>query len=116
VPSAWAFVRDAGGWEAIQQHNDARARQLADRVTDELGLCWLAPDHLLHHMVPLELPGVSPTPDAAHAFVRRVWERHRVQLWCMPLQGRMVLRLSGQLYVSADDEDRMVAALRSELT
>jgi len=115
VPAAWAFVDAAGGWDAVQAHNNARARQLGKRLEAELGLRPLAPDALLHHMVPFELPGVPATREAAHAFVRQVWERHRVQLWCMPLLGRMVLRVSGQLYVSSADEDRMVAAVRAEL-
>ncbi len=115
APAAWAFVEQAGGWSTVQAHNDRCVRALAERVEAELGLPWMAPSELLHHMVPLQLVGVEPTTAAAGAFVRRVWERHRVQLWANVLAGRVVLRLSGQVYLSASDGDRLITALRSEL-
>ncbi len=115
TPAAWDFVASAGGWEAVQQRNDAQALHMAERVGAELGLRRLAPVDVLHHMVPFELLGLPADKASAYRFVRRVWERHGVQLWSQPLMGRLVLRLSAQLYVTDGDLDRAIAAIREEL-
>jgi len=115
VPAAWDFAAASGGWTAIQERNDAQARHIAERVGAELGLRLLAPPDVLHHMVPFELRGLPADKASAHRFVGRVWAKHRVQLWSQPLMGRLVLRLSAQLYVSDDDLDRAIAAIRAEL-
>jgi len=121
-PSAWLSVGAAldyvdalGGDDALRVHNRRLAHEGAAVVARALGSRWLTPAEAAGALVPVHLPGVTPTRDATEALVRHVRERYRLQTWIMPLEGVVGVRVCAQIYNRADDYERLAAALAAAL-
>ena len=110
VPAAIGFHRQLGG-AALRQRNHARAVTLGRRMAASLGSVPGAPDAMFGAMATVRLPGTEGAgwPDTKPVHDRLA--RHGVEVPVMALAGHLWLRVSVQDYVTAADEDALLAAL-----
>ncbi|MFY7958736.1 MAG: hypothetical protein ACOVVK_01550, partial [Elsteraceae bacterium] len=88
-------------------------RQLIEQATallqDRLGLVPLASAAYRGFLASFDLgPG---TPAQALALHDELLDRHKVELPIMPLKGRMVVRISAQIFNCLEDYQALAAAL-----
>lgn len=110
-----------GGWPEIMARNRALALSARDRLALALAAPAPVPDELVGALAAVPLPpGRFTGPRFANAvdpLQAALVERHRIEvpvpLWPEPPQR--LLRVSAQLYVTAGDVERLVAALAQEL-
>ena len=77
-----------------------------------LGLEPVAGDELACAMRSFVLPQDRPaTQDDVEALVKSLWDRHRIQSMAVAFAGRLLLRVSAQVYVGEEDIDALAAAL-----
>jgi isopenicillin-N epimerase len=111
APAAIDF-QAAHDWPAVRERCH---RLLADALRQVAALTGLASPYLeadqYRQMAVTPLP---PIADLA-AFNRRLFERHRIEIPCIPWNGRQWLRISVQGYNTAADIEALLAALRAEL-
>jgi len=112
VDEALAFHGDLGG-PSLRAHNRALLREGAGILAAAWGCALQAPAPMLGSMATLPSPvAFEPEPEAAVAFGRAIWERHRIE--CMPLAwgGRPWIRVTAQAYNDSRDYERLAQALR----
>ncbi len=112
TPSALAFQR-ANDWNGVR----ARCHELtvaARRALAELTGCppLAEGDAWLGQMVTAELPA---RPEQANALKTRLYDEHRVEAPIIVWHERVFVRVSFQAYNTADDLDRLLAALKDSL-
>jgi isopenicillin-N epimerase len=127
-PDAFDYTgtRDNSGWLAAPaalrffEHlvpTEARAyqRQLLEFATECLArvdVRPIAPMALAGTMRAFHLPQVrAATPDDATDVMRTFWERDRIQAHASVFDGKLLTRISGQVYVDEEEVDRYRAAL-----
>jgi isopenicillin-N epimerase len=127
-PRAFDYVgtRDYSGWlalpaalrffEWLHPHESARYRaQLIDHATHLLAALDAPPvgaDELSGAMRSFVLPTQRPvTAEEAEGLMRTLWRDHRIQAVCTAFAGRLLLRVSAQVYVDRADLDALAAAL-----
>jgi isopenicillin-N epimerase len=108
-----------GGWPAIRAHNHALALEGRDILVEALGLERPpVPAARIGAMVALPLAGpLSDRPSGPFGtdpLQDELWERHRIEVPVFPFRpaGRRMIRISAQIYNSADQYRRLAAALR----
>ena len=127
-PNAFEYTgtRDNSGWLAapaalrfFEQLVPAEARsyqrQLLEFATDRLaqvGARPIAPMALAGTMRAFHLKQTrAATPEDATDVMRTFWERDRIQVHASTFDGKLLTRISAQVYVGEDDIDRYRAAL-----
>ncbi len=129
-PNAFDYTgtRDVSAWLAIGAALDfldrvasggvahmAAIAELFDEATAEFGAIPAQADGWRGPMRAYLLPTRRPaTPEDPPAFLRAMWDRHGVQIASNVIDGRLLLRLSAQIYVAPSDVARLVAALRED--
>lgn len=110
VPDALAFA--AGfGLDRIMAHNRSLAASGA-RAFERLGATRTAGDAQFAAMQSLTLPTTRPaTPEDADWLIAQMWDQHGVQIASNAVDGRLLLRLSAQIYCAPDDFVRAAEAL-----
>ena len=56
----------------------------------------------------------AATAADAEALVKALWTRHRIQSMAVCFAGRLLLRVSAQVYVGEEDIDALAAALAQD--
>jgi isopenicillin-N epimerase len=110
VPAAIDFIEQFGAANV----RDHLARQSREGVAlmARLGAAPIAPDAMFAAMRAYILPQQrEATPDDALQLMHGLWEKHRVQVASSVFQGKLLLRLSAQIYVERADFEHGVAAL-----
>lgn len=107
--AAAADFVDAIGIDAANAHR-AGLLALADRMLGELGATPVTPR--APALVAWALPQSRPAdPDDGPALMKRLWHEAGVQVASSATHGRLLFRLSLQIYNDADDIRRCIAAL-----
>jgi isopenicillin-N epimerase len=108
LPAALDFI-EARGAEAIRAYNRNLLEQAAALLHSRLGLAPLATPAYRGFLASFDLgPG---TPAQALALHDELIDRHKIELPIMPLKGRMVLRISAQIFNCLEDYQALAAAL-----
>ena len=110
VPAALAFFAEAG-WPAVRQHNNELALQGADLVAKRIGTDPAGASELAAAMRLVALPEAL-TEAEARALERRLLGEHGVVVPVTCHGGWRWLRISAQLYNTANDYERLADALR----
>lgn len=112
VPAAIDF-QAAHAWPTMRERCHRLLSGALGRVAELTGLAspYVEEDQY-RQMAVTPLP---PVPDLA-AFNRRLFERHCVEIPCIPWNGRQWLRISVQVYNSEIDIEALLVALRTELS
>jgi isopenicillin-N epimerase len=110
MPDALMFAEDYG-LDRIMAHNSGLARMGA-MLFQRLGAEPMAGETHFAAMWSLRLPTRDPA-EPAHAvqLLNEMWDRHRVQIAASAVHGRLLLRLSAQIYCTLDDFARAAEAL-----
>jgi isopenicillin-N epimerase len=110
VPDALIFAADYG-LDEIMAHNRALAAD-GVRLFERLGAARNASDANFAAMQSLTLPTTRPaTADDATWLIAQMWDQHRVQIASNVVDGRLLLRVSAQIYCDASDFTRAAEAL-----
>lgn len=110
VPDAMAFV--AGyGLDRIMAHNRALAHA-GTTLFARLGATPNAEPIQFAAMQSMTLPTRrAATPEDAVWLIAQMWDQHRVQIAASAVNGRLLLRVSAQIYVELGDFARAAEAL-----
>lgn len=110
VPAAVDFIERFGA-AAVRQHLCDLSRE-GVAILRPLGAEPIAPDALFAAMRAYVLPQQRPAePDDALQLMKTLWEQHRIQVASSTYQGKLLLRLSAQIYVERSDFERCAAVL-----
>jgi isopenicillin-N epimerase len=109
VPAALAFWADLG-WDNVRGRQRATVDDGAARVAAALGTTAPTADEFRAAMRVIELP-TTLAPDRARQVETILSDKHRVEISLMALHGRSWVRVCGQIYNTAEDYDRLAAAL-----
>jgi len=111
VPAALRFI-DGFGIDAIRAHMLDLAR-FGGRAMAELGAQPVAPDALFAAMRAYILPQTRVAVQAdADALMHDLWANHRIQIAAAEFQGKLLCRLSAQIYTERADFARLVETLQ----
>jgi isopenicillin-N epimerase len=113
LPAAIEFV-GRHGLAAILAHNHALSRA-AVRHMGRLGARPVGPDAMAGAMRAFVLPQRREAliEDVA-VLMNALWDKHRIQIAAFALQGRLILRISAQIYVEEADIARLCDALSED--
>jgi isopenicillin-N epimerase len=110
VPAAIDFVERFGAAK-VRDYLHALSRE-GVALAARLGAEPIAPDAMFAAMRAYALPQRrEAVPDDALQLMQGLWEKHRVQVASSVFQGKLLLRLSAQIYVERADFERGVSAL-----
>jgi isopenicillin-N epimerase len=110
MPDALSFAADYG-LDRIMAHNRALALAGA-KIVSRLGAEPAAPSEYFAAMQSMILPTKAPaTAEDAAELMTAMWDKHRVQIMSTVVDGRLLLRLSAQIYCTLDDFAREAEAL-----
>ncbi|HVR41062.1 MAG TPA: aminotransferase class V-fold PLP-dependent enzyme [Thermoanaerobaculia bacterium] len=109
-----------GGWPEIMRRNRELARKGRDILCDQLGIAHPAPDDMLGAMATVPLPdGNATNPPQLYGDPLQdtlLFEHHiEVPFVPWPHPPKRVLRISAQLYNTADEYERLAKALSAHL-
>lgn len=116
APEGIAMLQDLGLSE-VQLYNHAFAWRAALALRDELGASLLAPESMVGTMATVILPrefGESALD--ASRLRNHLWFKDRIEVQIQELGGRVVLRISGQIYNDDEDIEALVRALAAAHT
>ncbi|MGD0723187.1 MAG: aminotransferase class V-fold PLP-dependent enzyme [Roseiarcus sp.] len=113
IPAAFAFM-DRLGAEAMRRHNHDLVLAGARRLAEGLGVRQDTPEGMTGAMTLVPLPpGPAFAPDEATraGIQQRLWEGHRIGCACMLFEGRLYLRVAGQVYNGMGDYEALAGAV-----
>lgn len=87
---------------------------LGDEVMRAAGATPAQADGSMPVMRAFLMPGPPAKDEDAPRLIQRLWHRHRVQIAANVRGGRLLVRLSPQIYVQPADFDRLARALAEE--
>ncbi len=106
--------------DEFRQHARSMIRYAAERVSSLTGLPpFIAElDQWCGSMVsiPLPLDGPPPKPGQRDPLQDALWEKHRIEIPIVHWKNRRFVRVSAHLYNAPSDIDRLLEALRVEVT
>ena len=106
-----AMLRDEGLAD-VQAYNRGLALQAQQRMVDDLGAVALGPPSMIGTMAAVALPARFGSDPAACARLRdHLFHAHRVEVNIAAFSGRLLLRVSGQIYNDESDVARLMAGL-----
>jgi isopenicillin-N epimerase len=116
-------TRDPSGWLAapaaverlvrldpgrVRAWNHHQATQGASILTGRWGGSLPGPTNAFGSIVPVAAPArFAATAEAALALHDHLWDQHRVEVPVYPFQGRLWVRVSGQIYNEESDYCRL---------
>ena len=113
------------GWPGLMADNAAMARHGRDRICSTLGVAVPAPNTMLGSMAAIPLPGLAPTPEAARALQRQLFDEERIEvpIIAYPVPAAtpgvgptgVVVRISAQRYNQLDEYTALATALAARL-
>jgi isopenicillin-N epimerase len=110
VPAAIDFVEGFG--TANVRDYLAQLSREGVAMMARLGAEPIAPDAMFAAMRAYILPQQrAAVPEDALQLMQELWEKHRVQVASSVFQGKLLLRLSAQIYVERADFEHGVTAL-----
>jgi isopenicillin-N epimerase len=110
LPAALDFVSRHGA-DRIMAYNYTIAREGA-ALLERLGAVPVGPDAMAAAMRALILPQRREAqPADGQDLMRTLWEHHRIQVASSVFQARLLIRVSGQIYLEHDDFERLADAL-----
>lgn len=110
VPAALEFVERFGA-QAVRAYLLQLSRAGAEAVR-ALDVTPVAPDSMFAAMRAYMLPQRrAAEPDDALTIMKTFWDAHRIQVASNVFQGRLLLRLSPQIYVEPADFEHAVAVI-----
>jgi len=126
VPESIAFLGSLlpGGWPEVMERNRALALAAREKIRAALGVAAPCPDSMIASLAVLPLPDGSPdhrapttTFSALDPLQDLLWERHRIEVPIVPWPARpkRLVRISAQLYNSAEQYGRLAETLRRAL-
>ena len=110
VPEAVA-LRGALGDAAVRDHNDQLAAAGAAVVRAAIGGQLAGPTSMLGSMASVLVPGVTTATQALGDRLRGLLWQERIEVGVPALLGRLLVRVSGQIYNTPDEYERLAAAL-----
>jgi isopenicillin-N epimerase len=112
VPVAIDFMIENVGLDVFRGHTHAMARFARERIGELTGLAPLVPDDAAWYgsMISLPLP-----PGDAQTLHEALWRR-KIEVPIVDWQGQRLVRVSCHLYTQAQEIERLLAALREELS
>ena len=112
VPEALRYLGGlmAGGWPALMARNREVALAARRILCATLGVASPAPDAMIGSLAAVELPPRAGDPEALQ---RALFDRFGIEVlaFAWPSPPVRVLRVSAQLYNTAEDYERLAAAL-----
>lgn len=107
------------GLEGLMIENTSRARKFAHYLSELLGEPLLVPDEMVGHMCSIFLPegiDVSEVDEEALIFGQDplwivLYHQYGIEAMLLPFQGRSLLRVSIQAYVTDDDLNKLAQVL-----
>ncbi len=119
VPDAIRFMGSLlpGGWPALLKANHELALRGRDLLCDALGIPPPCPDSLLGSMAAAPLPDGDDLFHFTDPLQTRLFTEHAIEIpvFAWPQPPRRLIRLSAQLYNSAEQYQRLAQALRAVL-
>ncbi len=113
VPAALDFI-DKFGADEVRGHLHRLSRD-GGELMREIGAEPVAPDAMFAAMRAYILPQRrTAEPDDVATFMAMLWDKHRIQIHSSAFQGKLLLRLSAQIYVERADYERLVRVLERE--
>ncbi len=104
--------RQGLGEQWIQDHNRDLAWRGAELLADAWGCGIPVARHNAGAIIALPCPvDVPATWPAAEAFQDRIWDEHRIMVPAFPINGRVWLRISAQIYNELGDYARLAQVL-----
>ena len=106
-----AFLTLSPAQDFIEQHGAADIRNWLTRLSragieplSRIGATPIAPDSMFAAMRAYHLPQRRPVvPDDAQQLINGFWDKNRIQIAASAYQGKLLLRVSAQIYVDIDD-------------
>lgn len=113
VPFALDFIEKFGA--ADVRHHLADLSRAGVGVLAHIGAAPIGQDQLFAAMRAYALPQKrEATAEDAQALINGLWDRHRIQVAASAYQGKLVLRLSAQIYCALADFEFLVQTLERE--
>lgn len=114
APAAIGFMSSLG-WARVHAHNHALARWGGRVVAEAVGGARPVPDLPGNYgamaIIEITTRFNPPTIDEARAMQARLYERDRIEVPFMQVDGRTFVRLSAQVYNAPQEYERLGAAL-----
>lgn len=116
----WMSQLHPEGWTGLQQENTRRARIFRQRLSEVFNEPVLCPDSMVGHMGSMLLPESIRIPEGGHVPMGQglsplwdvLYQQYGIEVVVFPFGERLVLRFSIQAYVSDEDLDRLLSALK----
>lgn len=120
IPAAIDFL-EGYGIEKFRTETHALAQYARERIQSVTQIEPLIPDSLewFGSMIAMPLPLNDPPPTHrgwGHPLQRAFWEKHQIETPILNAAGRWLLRVSCHLYNTRADVDKLVEALKQELS
>ena len=117
-----AFLTLSPAQDFIEQHGAADIRTWLTDLSragieplSRIGASPIAPDSMFAAMRAYHLPQRRPVvPDDAQQLINGFWDKHRIQVAASAYQGKLLLRLSAQVYVDLEDFEHLTDVLDRE--
>ena len=110
VPHAMDFF-EQHGIEAIRNYLNQLSRAGVAPLAD-IGAVPIAPDSMFAAMRAYQLPQTRAVmPEDAQELINGFWDKHRIQVAASAYQGRLLLRVSAQIYADIDDFTHLARTL-----
>lgn len=110
VPAAIDFIERFGASKVRQYLSDLSRDGVA--ILRPLGAEPIAPDAMFAAMRAYALPQRrAAEPDDALQLMKTMWEQQRIQVASSTFQGKLLLRLSAQVYVERGDFEQLATVL-----
>lgn len=114
-----AFLTLSPAQDFIEQHGAADIRNWLTNLSragieplSRVGATPIAPDSMFAAMRAYTLPQSREVrPEDAQELINGYWDRHRIQVAASAYQGKLLLRLSAQIYSDLDDINHLVGVL-----
>lgn len=112
VPFALDFIERLGATD-IRNYLDQVSRAGVPLMA-EIDAIPIAPDSMFAAMRAYHLPQKrEATPDDAQELINGIWDQHRIQIAASAYQGKLLVRLSAQIYVEPSDIKHFVDTIAS---
>jgi isopenicillin-N epimerase len=117
-----AFLTLSPAQDFIEQHGAADIRNWLTSLSragitplSRIGASPIAPDSMFAAMRAYHLPQRRPVvPDDAQQFINGFWDKNRIQIAASAYQGKLLLRVSAQIYVDVDDISHLADTLERD--
>ena len=111
LPETLAFRRWLGD-RAVRDWNHDLATRGARLVAEAIGGAVAGPDSMLGSMAAVLVPGVERATEADGERLRAaIWQGERIEVACPVWEGRLLIRLSGQVYNDPSAAEALAAVL-----